>query len=68
MSAWLQQAKAMDDYAKLAERFAVEYAAEGDEVRAAHYRDDAVWYGERAKQYRDMHVEYQAWQKVLETT
>jgi hypothetical protein len=55
MSAWLQQAKAMDDYAKLAQRFAVEYAAEGDEVRATRYADDAIWYGERASMYRERH-------------
>ena len=68
MSAWLQQAKAMDDYARTAQRLSAEYAAEGDPVRAARYADDALWYGERAAQYRDKHVEYQAWQKVLETT
>ena len=58
MSAWLQQAKAMDDYAKLAERFAEEYTAQGDPVRAQRYRDDALWYGERADLYRWRH---QAW-------
>ena len=55
MSAWLQQAKAMDDYARTAACLSAEYAAEGNPARATRYADDAHWYGERAEMYRERH-------------
>lgn len=54
MSAWLQQAKSFEDYARTAERLSAEYASEGD-ARAARYAADAEWYRDHAQMFRERH-------------
>lgn len=57
MSSLLRQAADMESYARAAAKWATEYEAEGDHVRASRYHEDARWYGERAAMYRQMWAE-----------